>query len=481
MNNLNQLNNSNNSNNILFNLLHTSHSEDSTTNSNSASSIDEHQRATTLINQATTQQQQTLQQQIIQQRQQLQLQQRQQLQLQQRQRQQQIQLVNALRLNNHHSTNATVAQNQKIMEQYKAILTATNASQNYTKVDSAEIDTSSSFSENEDGDNSGDNRKRPMSKKRRRKTQDDSSPDRAKAKQSHASDSTDLTNTALRNNFLVDPNAVGQNSDESIDGPFIARLTSDDNNIIDEFIEANTGDWFSEKAIHVTIAKLLCFAKDEDKHSDDIIGNMLVNNDVEQGSGVITATEASDKSINDPICDDKIEMSDSIVLSHSGIEEIAKFVVSDRKQVVREAVRVAVKSAVNEMKERHLKILSLVKTSKNSIIRNQPTKELQSENKGLEFQNKNKEIEVLYQELEYEKNSRLKLIHQLEEKRKSDQRILQHEQERFIIELQRKHQSQIDKLRAEKEEGEKMHARALSSYMTASRNALKLLKESRKL
>jgi len=478
MNNLNQLNNSNNSNNILFNLLHTSHSEDSTTNSNSASSIDEHQRATTLINQATTQQQQTLQQQIIQQRQQLQLQQRQQLQLQQRQRQQQIQLVNALRLNNHHSTNATVAQNQKIMEQYKAILTATNASQNYTKVDSAEIDTSSSFSENEDGDNSGDNRKRPMSKKRRRKTQDDSSPDRAKAKQSHASDSTDLTNTALRNNFLVEPNAVGQNSDESIDGPFIARLTSDDNNIIDEFIEANTGDWFSEKAIHVTIAKLLCFAKDEDKHSDDIIGNI---ENVEQVSGVITATEASDKSINDPICDDKIEMSDSIVLSHSGIEEIAKFVVSDRKQVVREAVRVAVKSAVNEMKERHLKILSLVKTSKNSIIRNQPTKELQSENKGLEFQNKNKEIEVLYQELEYEKSNHLKLIHQLEEKRKSDQRILQHEQERFIIELQRKHQSQIDKLRAEKEEGEKMHARALSSYMTASRNALKLLKESRKL
>lgn len=478
MNNLNQLNNSNNSNNILFNLLHTSHSEDSTTNSNSASSIDEHQRATTLINQATTQQQQTLQQQIIQQRQQLQLQQRQQLQLQQRQRQQQIQLVNALRLNNHHSTNATVAQNQKIMEQYKAILTATNASQNYTKVDSAEIDTSSSFSENEDGDNSGDNRKRPMSKKRRRKTQDDSSPDRAKAKQSHASDSTDLTNTALRNNFLVDPNAVGQNSDESIDGPFIARLTSDDNNIIDEFIEANTGDWFSEKAIHVTIAKLLCFAKDEDKHSDDIIGNI---ENVEQVSGVITATEASDKSINDPICDDKIEMSDSIVLSHSGIEEIAKFIVSDRKQVVREAVRVAVKSAVNEMKERHLKILSLVKTSKNSIIRNQPTKELQSENKGLEFQNKNKEIEVLYQELEYEKSNHLKLIHQLEEKRKSDQRILQHEQERFIIELQRKHQSQIDKLRAEKEEGEKMHARALSSYMTASRNALKLLKESRKL
>lgn len=242
---------------------------------------------------------------------------------------------------------------------------------------------------------------------------------------------------------------------KSIIGPLVKGLISNENGLLDTFIDKHGGNMSTEREIRIAISKVLLLAS-KDIHHD-------AKSTSDQGSLNGWSKIGSSKIGYD----EQIETNNSIAFNPSDIHSIASEFVNERKHVARETVLSAIQAIVSEMNERHVAILEKTKRkySKQNCGLNQAISNV------AETSSMNKE------ELEQKRfEDTRKLVAKLEEKHKAELKTLQNEQERFIIELQRKHQGQIEKLREEKDQQEKLHERALNSYLTASCDALKILK-----
>ncbi len=242
---------------------------------------------------------------------------------------------------------------------------------------------------------------------------------------------------------------------KSIIGPVVKGLISNENGLLDTFIDEHGGNISTEREIRIAISKVLLLAsKDNQQEAKSTLDQESSNGSSNNGSGKIGG-------------DEQHESNDSIALNPSDVHSIASEFVNERKNIAREAVLSAIQAVVSEMNERHTVIIEKTKRkySKQNFDSNQAS------SNAAETASINKE------QLEQKHIVDTKmLVAKLEEKHRAELKTLQNEQERFIVELQRKHQGQIEKLREEKDQQEKLHERALNSYLTASCDALKILK-----
>lgn len=261
------------------------------------------------------------------------------------------------------------------------------------------------------------------------------------------------------------------NGKTAIAGPITLLLISNNDTGIDDFVTRTNGTLVSEKEIRATTSKLLFLAT----ISKEAGGTKQTNNTNAATTNAKTQSQADIDNLNKLQKNAKVpttsnnnnsiqeyEFKDSISITHDDVQRIATKFVTERRQLAREAVRRAVKASVSEMSKRHgIIVARAVKNAANNDTSNFKAK-----------QNLPKDND----RLERLKREHKKVINMMEEKHKNEIRTLQNEQERFVVELQRTYQAQIDKLRSENKHDKKVHARALSSYLMASSDALKLLR-----
>eukprot|EP00551_Chaetoceros_affinis_P012727 CAMPEP_0203667232 /NCGR_PEP_ID=MMETSP0090-20130426/4109_1 /ASSEMBLY_ACC=CAM_ASM_001088 /TAXON_ID=426623 /ORGANISM="Chaetoceros affinis, Strain CCMP159" /LENGTH=620 /DNA_ID=CAMNT_0050531341 /DNA_START=170 /DNA_END=2032 /DNA_ORIENTATION=+ len=321
--------------------------------------------------------------------------------------------------------------------------------------------------------------------------------------------------------------AAGANQFEKMDlpplrGSFIKSILSDNaaewNKIILQ-VMGTDGELLDEQSIRIATSKILYLATIKSEHGDansdaNVTVSTRINNnaitDISKDNNSLakptstststslgnensaqnknrendsknSSTSATDIPSTVTANNPKLRLKDGITISLSDVAKIARNFVEERKKIVRDVAKKVVKTALAEMTQRHDFIVAKVQAQVKNInsTLNQAQQQQQSQQQGNNNDNyaTNRKQDGGGGQNTMRRREHRRIVAKLEERHKDQLQKLQMEQERFIIELQKKHQRQMDKLRAQNDDEKIIHSRALNSYLTASCDALRLMKD----
>lgn len=301
----------------------------------------------------------------------------------------------------------------------------------------------------------------PLSKQTRKRKKTSEGTSKAKKKKSYDSNSNSSSSSPekrkLQREEIHQLELIGP-----VTSTFISNENCDNNN--SDIVPSTNPN--TEREVHIASSKILFIVTDIGDSANTGTSPRPTFLDAKSIDSTSNKNRTDDtSSIETNVFDNA---SNKITMTHEDVRNIAMHFVNERRIAVRDSVKDAVNAAVHEMTARHELIVAnkikelIAKKSSHHPARRLLTSAL--------YHTKAVTTADYPNEILYQKDSNKNM---LEGKL---QKTLQNEHERFIIELQRKHQSQIDNLRADMEHEKRNHAKALNSNLEASATIFKLMR-----